>query len=575
MDINTNNDNVTINNALTNVNLHRLLDTLIQKYEQNDYVYGRLTNYMEKLLPVALDNSALIYKQRDERKKQLTSDKDEFTNRFLQKNNYFYSTQSELFLHYDGLHFKIYSEDDIQQQILSTITSEQSLMEWKYKTNNNLLKRIREKTPLSAIPESATIQFVLNCLCPTYFSTRAQAKYFLTIVGDNIMAKLMPANNSSSANNSSPAPAPPLTNASTNANATNNPNLIYIASPLFKELLREISNQSYAFFGISTILHNIKFKYYDHNYKDCRLIPFNNKLKKLLLPTELAKNMIDLLCVASHYSQRYGSADAFLLRCLESKLVDHALFLNKNPTEQIVNKFLERTITVLPTAKISSKNMIFLWKNYLNEQNIPSIIFYSTLKNILKDKYKYEEESDSYLDITSAYLPLVAKFIKFWDQTMLTEGEGENELEVDEVVVLFKQFNTGKHLNMHLSESLLLDLIHHFYPDTTIMENKFIQQVKCTLWDKRTDVLNSLELFKLKCSEQEEVLPKSLKDAYEYYTASKNALIMSKRYFERVASELINQHMDADGLILASWWAWRELHIYAEIYVIVVCVGGA
>ena len=38
--------------------------------------------------------------------------------------------QTELFLHYDGLHFNIYSEDDIQHQILTTITQEQSLMVW-------------------------------------------------------------------------------------------------------------------------------------------------------------------------------------------------------------------------------------------------------------------------------------------------------------------------------------------------------------------------------------------------------------------------------------------------------------
>ena len=86
------------------------------------------------------------------------------------------------------------------------------------------------------------------------------------------------------------------------------------------------------------------------------------------------------------------------------------------------------------------------------------------------------------------------------------------------------------------------------------MENKFIQHMKCTLWDKRTDVLNALELFKLKCSEQEDVLPKSLTDAYESYTTGKNTMNMSKRYFERIAQELLNQHMDVDGLILASWW---------------------
>jgi len=532
-------------NAITRDNLHKILDTLINKYESNDYVYGRLCNYMEKLLPASLENSVNIYKQRETRKKQLTSDKDEFTNRFLQKNNYFYSTQSELFLHYDGVHFKIYNEDDIQHQILSTITNEQSLMDWKHKTNNTILKRIKEKSPLSAIPESTTIQFVINILCPLYFSTRNQAKYFLTIIGDCLMIKNAPAN----------------TNAS-GADA----NLIYIISPLFKELLREISNQSYSFFGISTILHNIKFKFYDHNYKDCRLIQFNNKMKKLTLTSELLKNMIDILCVASHYSQRYGSADAFLHKCTEVKLVEHALYLNKNTTESIVDKFLERNITIMPSAKVNSKNMVFLWKSYLGEQNIPNIIFYTNFKNMLKDKYTYDEETDSYLDITSTQLPMVAKFIKFWDTTII---EYDSELEVDEVLWLFKQsVNNGKSC-LNMNETLLVDLIHHFYPDITIIDNKFIQNVKSNIWDKRNDVINSLELFKLKCSEQEELLTKSLTDAYEYYTSANtvispinasnlinasNPINASKHYFEKIALELINVHIDEDGLIKASWW---------------------
>jgi len=502
------------------INLHRLLDNLIEKYEKNEYVYGRLCNYIEKLLPVALENSVINYKQREERKKQLTCDKDEFTNRFLNKNNYFYSTHSELFLHYDGVHFKVYNEDDIHHQILSTITNEQNLMDWKHKTNTTILKRIKEKSPLNAIPESATIQSVINMLCPLLFNTREQVKYFLTIIGDCLLSKT----------------------AST---------LIYIISPLFKELLREINNQSYSFFGISSILNNIKFKFYDHNYKDCRLIQFNNKNKKFNLPQEIGKNMIDLLCVAAHYSQRYGSADEFLQKCSENKLVEHSLFLNKNTTETIIDKFLEKTITALPSSKINSKNMIFLWKNYLVEQNIPNILFHANLKTILKDKYKYEEESDSYLDITSSQLPLVSKFIKFWDTSII---EFDSELEIDEVVSLFRHWLNNSKSCVNMNETLLIDLIHHFYPDISIMDNKFIQNVKCKLWDKRNDVINSLELFKLKCNEQEETLTKSLNEAYEYYTSAKNLLNVSKMYFEKVAAEVINGHIDGDGLIQSSWW---------------------
>ena len=90
--------------------------------------------------------------------------------------------------------------------------------------------------------------------------------------------------------------------------------------------------------------------------------------------------------------------------------------------------------------------------------------------------------------------------------------------------------------------------------DIIIVENKFIQHIKCNLWDKRNDVINSLELFKLKCNEQEEEFTKSVNNAYEYYTSSKNMINVSKRYFERIAIEIIQNDIDADGLIKSSWW---------------------
>ena len=123
--------------------VHQIVDNLNEKYKDNEYVNGRLINYIENLLPAALESDALTYKQREERKKQLMTFKDDFTTRFLHKNNYFYSPQTELFLMYDGTHFIIYSEDDITHQILTTITSEQSLRVWKHKIKNNIIKRIK------------------------------------------------------------------------------------------------------------------------------------------------------------------------------------------------------------------------------------------------------------------------------------------------------------------------------------------------------------------------------------------------------------------------------------------------
>jgi hypothetical protein len=429
--------------------LHNNLDKMIQKYSKNDYVFGRLSNYIEHLLPTALENANEIQKQREERRNQLTANRDEFTGRFLLKNRYFYSPQTELFLHYDGLHFVIHSEDDIQHQILSTISSEKCLREWKHKVNKNIIKRIKERSPLNAVPESATIQFVINALCPLLFPTRNHVKYFLTIIGECITSK------------------------------NTHPN-IYILNPALKEIMREIGNQCYTYLGLANIFSNIKFKHYDHNYKDCRLLAIDKSYgiygrKKITVPPLLSKYMLDFLCVAAHYATRFETADLFLANCNETRLVEHSLFLTKNTPESIAAMFIEKSLAPCAASTIDFKNIIFLWKKFLDELSIPNIIFYELLKTILKTKLKYDEANECFVGLTSIHLPLVSQFLKFWESTIIESNE-ESEMDIEEISALFKSWS-----NKNINEALILDLIQHFYPDVVIENNKFILNVKCDL----------------------------------------------------------------------------------------------
>ena len=434
---------------MNDTNLHNNLDKMIEKYSNNEYVFGRLVNYIEHLLPTALENAAELQKQREDRRNQLSANRDEFTTRFLEKNRYFYSIQTELFLHYDGLHFVIHSEDDIQHQILSTISSEQCLREWKHKVNKNIIKRIKERSPLNAIPESTTIQFVINTLCPSIFPSRNHAKYFLTILGECMAIK-----------NSSTIYVP----------------TIYILNPALKDIIREIGNQCYTYLGLANIFSNIKFKYYEHNYQNCRLLAIDKVYgrKKIPIPPLLNKYMLDFLCVASHYASRFGTADQFLASCSESRLVEHSLFLSKNTPESIVDNFIEKSLKPCVTAGIETKNIIFLWKKFLDELTIPNIIFYEALKILLKNKLKYDEATDCFLGITSIHLPIVAQFLKFWE-TNIIECD-DNEMEIEQICALFKTFSNNKTSN----DTLVLDLIQHFYPELVI-ENKYILNIKCKI----------------------------------------------------------------------------------------------
>lgn len=523
--------------------LHDSLEKIIQQYKDNDYVYGRLTNYIEHLLPAALNNANEIHKQREERKTQLNADRDEFTTRFLHKNNYFYCSQTEIFLKYDGVHFVVYSEDDIQHQILTTISSEKCLREWKHKVNKNIIKRIKERSPLNAIPESATIQFVINMLCPSVFPTRNHVKYFLTIIGEGVSIKteLKPDNN-----------------------------LTYIMSPNLTEIIREIGNKAYIYCGLPNIVNNIKYKYHDHTYSDCRLLFIENgntlPRKKIMIPPSFGKHIIDLLCVSVHYARRYGTADKYLQQCIEPKLVEHALFLSKNTQESIVNMFVEKSFTLCTSSTINTKNMFFIWKKFLDEKAVPNIIFYETLKTLLKEKLKYEEATDCFIGITSIHLPLVVNFMKFWEETMLetddygmcNDGEinanmNDHELEIDEVCCLFKGWSSvGKNIN----DALILELIRHFYPEVVITENKYMYNLKSKLWNKRAEVLASLEQLKLDCKKDELLSAVSIYDAYNFYsTTNKHNLLASKQYFEKVTTSVLIDHVYLDGgVIMSTWW---------------------
>ena len=519
-------------------NIHHLLDALIEKYKSNEYVYGRLVNYIEHLLPTALENDTALQKQREERRNQLSANRDEFTTRFLKKNSYYYSAQTELFLHYDGLHFIIHSEDDIQHQILTTISSEKCLRDWKHKVNKNIIKRIKDKSPLRVIPESATIQFVINQLCPSIFPTRNHAKYFLTIIGECLSSK----NDTNMTDNKE------LPNNSNNTTNT----IIYIIPPSLKDIIREIGNQCYTYFGLPNIFTNIKYKYYDHNYKDCRLLHIERSYgrKKIEIPTLLIKHMLDFLCVAAHYGTRYGTSDTFLNHCTETKLVDHSYFLSRNTPETIVSKFIDKTLTLCASSSIDTKNMIFLWKHFLDDISIPNIIFYESLKTILKNMLKYDDEKDCFTGITSIHLPLVSQIVKFWDETIIICNDSEyNELEIDEVCVLFKQWTPSSNHSKNINDTLIIDLIQHFYSDIVIENNKFILNVKSILWDKRKEVIDSFNLFKKDGNDIvdiEHVMENKNSisyqtNPYEYYCDQKKNkynLLVSKDFYEKIILEL-------------------------------------
>lgn len=496
-----------------------VLSELFQEHKDNSYALNKMTSYVTNLTSVI----SKTLKEKDEKDKQrekINKEKNLFISKFLQTHNYSYCANTELFFNYDGNHYSVYNEDHIQHEILLSITEDQKLLPFKQKTKINVLKQIKEISPLNYIPETNTIQYVVNKLHPSIFKDKEGAKYFLTLIGDSILKK--------------------------------NENLIYIISPRAKDICKDVLKQAYNMLGITHIFNCIKYKYYDHNYNDCRLIMINDISKKTTLDRDLYKHILDFLCVACYYSNRYGSADKFLENSGNIPLINHSLYLKNNNLENIVDSFINKSLEKCLGVSVKWRNMFYLWKNFLDTMNVPNIAFNAKLKNLLSQKLEYNEETDTFNNVTSVLLPQVGSFMKFWDENMIKDEE-ETELEIDEICNIFKSW-AGKTV-YSINEDMLLDLIQHFYPDTVIEDDKYIQNYTCKLWDKKTEVITALEHFKT--SNKDANVPESLYNIYDYYCKlySNKAYRVSKQYFEKIALEYIDdEFIDNDNIILSSWW---------------------
>ena len=116
--------------------------------------------------------------------------------------------------------------------------------------------------------------------------------------------------------------------------------------------------------------------------------------------------------------------------------------------------------------------------------SLPNMIYSNALKLSLKDKFAYDEPSDSFLNITSKYLPVHSNFIQFWNNTVNINDVG-GELEVDELCSLFKSWSKHTHdINQNISEEGVIKILKHFFPEVEIIEDKYVMNVNCILWEK-------------------------------------------------------------------------------------------
>ncbi len=502
-----------------------VVEKLQTKYANDPYMLTRLTNFIQNQLPNIMETMDMQRQQRAVRIETLNVEFDTFVKSFMTNNKYFYVSSTEKFFYYDGLHYRLYNEDGILYHILTTITNDRNLMSWKYKTKVSIMKRIKENPLLTSVPESNTIQSVIMSLYPTFFSSKRAVKYFLTILGDNILKKKT--------------------------------DLIHLLPPYAKSFIRELNNFCQINIGVN-LMQSFRLKYHEHEYTNCRLVYIHETVKyENIWKNIIEETGIDIICVAVHYSTRYDSSDDYIANTQDSSLQSYVSYLSVRTVSDLVGGFIGKYIVFDKTSGgiITWKNLQYLWKHFLNVNKLPMVLFQTPLKNELMRVLgeNYIEATDTFQGIFSKYLPDIQRFIQFWDETMI-EDETETGLELEEIRYLYNKW--GSH---SINDEQILDLIQYFYPNVIIENEKYIQEIRCSMWNKQKDL--SCVFADIRSEWPDKNSDFTIYDAYLFYCrqykkrkATESGLIVHKSYFENYANHNLSAYIVEPGVISKSWF---------------------
>jgi hypothetical protein len=185
---------------------------------------------------------------------------------------------------------------------------------------------------------------------------------------------------------------------------------------------------------------------------------------------------------------------------------------------------------------------------------------------LIKEKFEYHEESESFVGITSKFIPIQRDFIKFWETTISLvtieqADQFENEIEIDELCSLFKiwakQTNEQLMTNGNISEENVLKILKHFFTTIEIIEQKYILNISCSLWDKTKHIDNSFCYTKDEFKKDYKLQLISFDEVYNYYykycKLNSCKLIVSKRYFEKYLYYKVSDYIVYDKFIETNW----------------------
>ena len=508
--------------------------SLMESYKSNEVALERIQKLCEDIMPHSVESYISQQVSRETRLTKMREKSEWFMSSFLNGTPEYYYFQNNTFVSYDGENYSIVSEDQISNKVVMSLSTDPDLACRKHKIKSAVIKRIREKGTANAVPSSSTIQNVLHPLYPSVFETRNETKYFLTILGDVLTKK--------------------------------HSDLVYFVHHRAKEFIDYIiSGLTFLKASSATALTTLfKYKFQNHSYSTSRVIRIQGEGDRLYYPS---LNVIDLFFVAQHYSNRYDGADALLQQPSFNNVAQHTMVLvNLGTEEKVIEWFAKEAlipatqpaISTQPsdTDFIDSKTVQYMWKRFCQKMKIPNVVQMSsvipTLLKIEPYKSAYAENQKTFIGFIGNryYNPSIGLFLEFWNSTVVATPQTEQEysefhqLEIDEIATLFNSWvrkrgqpatRTGVTI---LDEDEMLSCIKHFFPSLVIEDSKYVNGVKCSLWNKQKDVFDFIETTVELAGDSAPHTAESMYRIYCNQTLRTQLCVASKGYFERAYDHL-------------------------------------
>ena len=503
--------------------LSQIVKKLYTQYRDKPRVIEKLKNYVIDVLPAELAKYNEILDNLELSQEEITKHVIGFINN--PDYQYYYIVATELFVHYDGDHFSVINEDNIWHSIYIALGGLSH--EMKIGVKDEIIQYIKTRNMIRSIPESTTIQSVLNALYPSILSSKEEAKYFLSILGDNIFKK--------------------------------NQKLIHYFDINSKKMIKCLNEEVTDKFKNSiNISYTIKWKYHSHNYNNCRILNFSKSVVSSHCWSEfIKKNTLDLICVATHYSERYNSSEDYLTKQLHEPIIkSHILYLKNKNEKILVNDFSNKMLVkdISNNEPIVWNLIYFIWKIYLRINNYPNFVFTKDLKKYLGEIFSYNESHNTFLHIRSQWIDSILVFQTFWRETITMDITEKYDL--GELCSLYNQWLVSKKDdNRSLNQETMLYIIDHFFNHIEIKEGKYIMNISCKLWTKQKDIVVWLTNFKH--SKENYIIDISISDLYKAYCNYNKKMqnnSVSKNYFTNYIQNYIPKQFITDNLINVNYF---------------------